>query len=91
MDLLTTICNLSLHLPSLEDWKVANITPIFKKDSWGEPGKLYTCQLNICSEEDCGNCYRFKDKIINHLKIQALLKGNQNGFPMSTKLLKFFC
>lgn len=31
-----------------------------------------------------------KDKMINHLEMRILLKGNQNGFTISTKQLKLF-
>ena len=40
-DLLTKICKMSISSASVpEDWKMANVTPIFKKGSRGESRKL---------------------------------------------------
>lgn len=41
VDLLTEICNLFLLLASVvENWKLANVTPIFKNGSWGKSRKF---------------------------------------------------
>lgn len=59
VDLLTKTCNLSLLLVSgVEDWKVANITPIFKKGSEGDPGNYRPVRLTSVPRKIIGTAYK---------------------------------
>uniref|UniRef100_K7F032 Reverse transcriptase domain-containing protein n=1 Tax=Pelodiscus sinensis TaxID=13735 RepID=K7F032_PELSI len=89
-ELLSVVCNLSFKSASVpNDSKVANVTPIFKKDSRGNyrlvsltsvPGKLVETIV--------------KNKIVRHVEEHNLLDKSQHGFCKGksclTNLLEFF-
>ena len=74
-----------------DDWKTANVTPIFKKGGRGNPGNYRPVSLtSICCKvhESC-----MKDTIVDHLVTNALIKDSQHGFmknkSCTTNLLEF--
>lgn len=60
------------------DWKLANVTPIFKKGSKGSPGNYrpvsLTCVLCKVMESI------LRDAIVQHLEQYSLLRKSQHGF-----------
>ncbi|XP_053112296.1 calcium uptake protein 3, mitochondrial isoform X3 [Hemicordylus capensis] len=77
--LLAKIFNLSLKSGSVpEDWRVANVTPIFKKGSRGDPGNYRPVSLTSVPGKLMESI--LKDKIVKHLEEQALLGVSQHGF-----------
>ncbi|XP_053141296.1 tripartite motif-containing protein 66 isoform X2 [Hemicordylus capensis] len=62
----------------LEDWKVANVTPIFKKGSRGDPGNYRPVSLTSVPDKLMENI--LKDKIVKHIEEQDLLGEKQHGF-----------
>ena len=60
------------------DWKVANVTPIFKKGSKGTPGNYrpvsLTCVLCKVMESI------LRDAIVDHIERHNLLRHSQHGF-----------
>ena len=74
-----------------EDWKVANVTPIFKKGGKGDPGNYRPVSLTSIPCKILEAC--IKDVIVNHLVSQSLIKNSQHGFmknrSCTTNLLSF--
>ena len=74
-----------------DDWKLANITPVFKKGSKGTPGNYRPISLTsvLCKVMESV----IKDAIIAHIVDNALLNSSQHGFMMGrsclTNLLEF--
>jgi len=61
-----------------EDWKRANVTPIFKKGSKSDPGNYRPVSLtSVCCKllESI-----FRDELMNHLQYNSLLNQSQHGF-----------
>ncbi|XP_061469435.1 uncharacterized protein LOC133378834 isoform X1 [Rhineura floridana] len=92
-DLLTKICNLSLGSSSVpEDWKVANVTPIFKRGSRGDPGNYRPVSLTSVPGKLVESI--IKARLTKHIEEQALLKQSQHGFCKGKSclgnLLEFF-
>ncbi|NEQ69831.1 MAG: hypothetical protein F6K21_30935 [Symploca sp. SIO2D2] len=90
---LTDIFNKTLEtgiVPS--DWKIANITPIFKKGDHSVPGNYRPISLTSV----IGKLFEkiLRDKIVNHLETNKLLRDSQHGFRNKrsclTNLLDFF-
>jgi hypothetical protein len=73
------------------DWKMANITPIFKKGKKSEPGNYRPVSLT----SEIGKILELilKDKIVEYLKTNSLIKESQHGFMSRksclTNLLEF--
>ena len=74
-----------------EDWRVANVTPIFKKGSKSEPGNYRPVSLtSVCCKmlESI-----LKDNMVKHLDLNKLLCASQHGFrtgrSCTTNLLEF--
>ena len=93
VDLLTKICNLSLNSASVpEDWKVANVVPIFKKGSRGDPGNYRPVSLTSIPGKLVETI--IKNKISGHIDDQKLMRKTQHGFCKGrsclTNLLEFF-
>ena len=75
-----------------EDWKIANIVPIFKSGSKTDPGNFRPVSLTSIV---CKNFERImKDQIQNYLENEELLLPSQHGFRSGrsclTNLLDFF-
>ena len=80
---LTYIFNLSLKEGNVpEDWKCANVTPLFKKGSKSSPGNYRPVSLTsvICKVMES----LLKDFIVSHLNSYSLINDTQHGF-MSRK------
>ena len=71
-----TKCLAEVTVP--QDWKAANVTPIFKKGSNGLPGNYrhvsLTCVLCKVMEG------LLRDAIVDHLDYNSLLRTSQHGF-----------
>lgn len=73
VDLLSSICNLSLNSASMpEDRKVANVTPVFKKASRGGPRNYRVVNLTSVPGKFMENVIR--DRTIEHNGEQSLLR-----------------
>ena len=89
---LAMIFNKSMSEGSVpEDWKLANVTPIFKKGSKGDPGNYRPVSLTSVPCRTMESCMR--DEIVDHLVTNALIKDSQHGFmrnkSCTTNLLEF--
>uniref|UniRef100_K7GG65 Reverse transcriptase domain-containing protein n=1 Tax=Pelodiscus sinensis TaxID=13735 RepID=K7GG65_PELSI len=92
-ELLSVVCNLSLKSASVpNDWKVANVTPIFKKGSRGDPGNYRPVSLTSVPGKLVKTIV--KNKIVKHVEEHNLLDKSQHGFCKGksclTNLLEFF-
>jgi len=74
-----------------QDWRLANVTPIFKKGSKSKPENYRPVSLtSICCKlmESI-----IRDQLVNHLKFNNLIKSSQHGFmknkSCTTNLLEF--
>ena len=74
-----------------EDWRGANVTPIFKKGAKGNPGNYRPVSLTSIPCKIMESCIR--DEVVNHLVVNNLIKGSQHGFmkhkSCTTNLLEF--
>ena len=89
---LAFLFNLSLREGSVpSDWKRANVTPIFKKGSRGDPGNYRPVSLTSSPGRVMESCLR--DEIVDHLLRNSLLHDTQHGFmkrrSCTTNLLEF--
>ena len=89
---LTIIFNKSMssgEVPS--DWKIANVTPIFKKGSKSKTENYRPVSLTSVPCKLMESIIR--DKVVNHLTINHLIKSSQHGFmkhkSVTTNLLEF--
>ncbi|CAM4694812.1 unnamed protein product [Caretta caretta] len=85
---LTMVCNLSFKSASApSDWKIANVTPIFKKGSRGDHGNYRPVSRTGKLVETI-----VKNKIVRHIEEHKLLGKSQHGFckGKSCNLLEFF-
>ena len=76
---LAVIFNLSLTTGTIpEMWKLANVTPIFKKGSKTTPGNYRPVSLTciICKVMES----LLRDQIVNHLAVNDLIYQSQHGF-----------
>ena len=73
------------------DWKKANVTPIFKKGSKGDPGNYRPVSLTSVACKIMESVLR--DAITEHLERNHLISGSQHGFfkgrSCATNLLEF--
>ena len=89
---LAVIFNKSLETGVVpEDWKTANVTPIFKKGSKSKPGNYRPVSLTPIPCRLMESCMR--DVMVDHLVTNALIKDSQHGFmrrkSCTTNLLQF--
>ena len=74
-----------------QDWKVANVTPIFKKGSKGSPGNYRPVSLTSIPCRLMESVMR--DELVEHLLQNNLIKSSQHGFmknkSCTTNLLEF--
>ena len=89
---LTTLFNKSLQLGTMpDDWKLANVTPIYKKGSKSLPSNYRPISLTsvVCKMLET----LIRDKLVNHLEENNLLRDTQHGFRSKrsclTNLLDF--
>ncbi|CAM5130961.1 unnamed protein product [Natator depressus] len=92
-ELLTVVCNLSFKSATIpNDWKIANVTPIFKKGSRGDPGNYRPVSLTSVPGKLVETIV--KNKIVRHIEEHKLLCKSQHGFCKGrsyfTNLLEFF-
>jgi ribonucleases P/MRP protein subunit RPP40 len=77
--LLTRVMRASLNEGTVpDDWKNANVTPIFKKGRKSDPGNYRPVSLmSVC----CRMMESIiKDQIVNHLDKNKLIRSTQHGF-----------
>ncbi len=74
-----------------EDWKEANVTPIYKKGTKSSPGNYRPVSLSSISCKLMESILR--DAITDHLTANRLIKDSQHGFMRDkscvTNLLEF--
>ena len=76
---LTTLFNTSLQSGTVPvDWKLANVTPIFKKGSKSLPSNYRPISLTsvVCKMLET----LIRDKLVNHLEENKLIRDTQHGF-----------
>ena len=61
-----------------EDWRVANIVPLFKKDRRDSPGNYRTVSLTSVVGKLLEKI--LKDKVYSHLEEKRLISDRQHGF-----------
>ncbi|CAM4388385.1 unnamed protein product [Lepidochelys kempii] len=91
--LLTMVCNLSFKSATVpNDWKIANVTPICKKGSGGDPGNYRPVSLTSVLGKLVEKIV--KNKIVRQIEEHKLLHKSQHGFCKGrscfTNLLEFF-
>jgi hypothetical protein len=89
---LVTIFNRSIKYGEVpEDWKMANVTPIFKKGSKADPGNYRPVSLTSVCCRVLESVIR--DELMSHLLSNNLLNPSQHGFmpgkSCTTNLLEF--
>ncbi|CAM5124147.1 unnamed protein product [Natator depressus] len=92
-ELLTMVCNLSFKSATVpNDWKIANVTPIFKKGSRGDAGNYR--MVSLLSVPGTLVETVVKNKIVRHIEEHKLLRKSQHAFCKGrscfTNLLEFF-
>jgi len=74
-----------------DDWRTANVTPIFKKGSKADPGNYRPVSLTSVCCKIMESMIR--DKMMNHLESHGLINESQHGFmngrSCCTNLLEF--
>jgi hypothetical protein len=90
---LTMIFNKSLAEGTVpDDWKKANVTPIFKTGDKKDPGNYRPISLTsvVCKMLET----IIRDKLVTHLEQHSLLHNSQHGFRIgrncTTNLLEFY-
>jgi hypothetical protein len=91
--ILVTLFNRSIKFGEVpEDWKTANVTPIFKKGSKSDPGNYRPVSLTSVCCRIMESVIR--DELMHHLLSNNLLNQSQHGFMQgkscTTNLLEFF-
>jgi hypothetical protein len=61
-----------------EDWRIANVTPIFKKGRKTDPGNYRPVSLTSVSCQLMEGI--IKDQIVTHLEKNRLVRATQRGF-----------
>jgi Reverse transcriptase (RNA-dependent DNA polymerase) len=89
---LTRVMRVSLRDGSVpEDWRTANVAPIFKKGSKSDPGNYRPVSLTSVTSRLMESI--IKDQIVSHLDRNRLIRSTQHGFMQgrscATNLLAF--
>ena len=75
-----------------EDWRIANVVPLFKKGSRDNPGNYRPVSLTSVVGKVLERIIR--DRIYNHLERNNLIRDSQHGFVKGrsclTNLIEFF-
>ena len=75
-----------------EDWRVANVVPLFKKGCREKPGSYRPVSLTSVVGKLLEGILR--DRIYRHLEMQVLIRDSQHGFVSGksylTNLIEFF-
>jgi hypothetical protein len=75
-----------------EDWRTANVSPIFKKGQSSDPGNYRPVSLTSVTCRLMESI--IKDSIVRHLERHGLIRATQHGFmrgrSCTTNLLSFF-
>ncbi|CAM5114322.1 unnamed protein product [Eretmochelys imbricata] len=92
-ELLTMVCNLFFKSASVpNDWKIANVTPIFNKGSRGDPGNYRPVSRTSVPGKLVETIV--KNKIVRPTEEHKLLHKSQHGFCKGrsclTNVLEFF-
>eukprot|EP00061_Rhincodon_typus_P013580 g40033.t1 len=66
-----------------EDWKIANVVPLFKKSSRDNPGNYMSVVGKLLEKI-------LRDKIYTHLEANGLICNRHHGFAHLTNLIEFF-
>ena len=83
---LTELYNKSLKTGDVpEDWKLANVTPIFKKGKRSNSANYRPVSLTIILCKVLESLIR--DKVIDHLNLYKLIKDTQHGFVKNRSCL----
>ncbi|CAM4685396.1 unnamed protein product [Lepidochelys kempii] len=87
------VCNLSFKSATVpNDWKIDNVTPIFKKGSRSDPSNYRPVSLTSILGKLVATM--IKNKIVRHVEEHKLLHKSQHGFCKGksclTNLLEFF-
>ena len=89
---LTIIFNKSMASGAVpDDWRTANVTPIYKKGTKSDPGNYRPVSLTsvVCKTMES----LIADRIITHIDMNSLLHNSQHGFRKNksccTNLLEF--
>eukprot|EP00061_Rhincodon_typus_P001907 g16100.t1 len=75
-----------------DDWRVANVIPLFKKRNWDNPGNYRP----VCLSSVVGNLLEriLRDSIYDYLEKHSLIRNGQIGFERGrscfTCLIEFF-
>jgi hypothetical protein len=90
---ITKLCQLSLELGTVpQDWRDANVAPLFKKGSRGKPENYRPVSLTSIVGKLMESI--IKDSIVSHLEKHKLIADSQHGFTSGksclTNLLEFF-
>ena len=89
---LTLLFNMSMEEGVVpEDWRRANVTPVFKKGIKGDPGNYRPVSLTSVPCRVMESCIR--DELVSHLEFNSLINRSQHGFmrnkSCTTNLLEF--
>eukprot|EP00061_Rhincodon_typus_P007464 g29184.t1 len=75
-----------------EDWRIANVVPLFKKGNKDNPGNYKPVNLTLVVGQLLEKLLR--DKIYMHSEANGLISNRQHGFERGrsclTNLIKFF-
>ncbi|CAM5131339.1 unnamed protein product [Natator depressus] len=79
VELLTMVCNLSFKSATVpNDWKIANVMPMFKNGSTDDPGNYRPVSLTLVPGKLVETIE--KNKIVRHIEEHKLLHKSQHGF-----------
>jgi len=72
----------------LQEWKTANITPLFKKRSRSDPGNYRHVSLTSYVGKILETI--IKEKLLGHLSLNSLINASQYGFLLRKSCLTNF-
>ena len=82
---LAELYNKSLKTDDPEEWKLANVTPIFKRGKRSSSANYRPVSLTVilCKVQES----LIRDKVIEHLDLYKLIKDTQHGFVKNRSCL----